>query len=104
MSVSIDLVDDLVAIFICDSVHAMKQPSGLHEAESHDNMREVRTATHSPGSFVNRSEAPSTNLLESSVAADSHFLVCWISGPPRRRGRWLFSRHDGRSDAGVLLP
>ena len=97
MNVSINWVDDLMAIFICDSVHAM------HEAESYDEMREVRTATYSPGSFVNRSKAPPANLLQSSVATDCHFLVCWVSGPPRRRGRWLFSRHDGRSDDDILL-
>ena len=65
--------------------------------------REVKKATYRTRSFVNRSKASPANLLQSSVLTDYHFLVRWISGPPRCRGRWLFSGHGRRSDAGVLL-
>lgn len=64
---------------------------------------EMRIATHRAGGFVDGCEASAANLLESSVGANCHFLVCWVSGPPGGRGRWLFSRHGGRSDADVVL-
>lgn len=92
-----------MATFVCDELQLMKQHSVLHEAEGDGDVGGVGTATYRPRSFVNRSKASSANLLQSSVATDSHFLVCWISSPPGRRGRWLFSRHGSRSDAGVVL-
>ena len=81
----------------------VKQYSVLHEAKGDGDGRKTRMATYRLGSFVYGSKASSANLLQSFVATDSHFLVCWISSPSRRRGRWLFSRHGGRSDAVVLL-
>lgn len=97
------MIDDLMATLTCNSIHLRMQHLVLQEAKGDGDVREVRRATYRLGSFVNRRKASPANLLQSSVATDSHFLMCWIFSPLGRRGRWLFSRHDRRSDAGVLL-
>lgn len=92
-----------MAALVCNDVDMMMQHTVLHEAEGDGKVKEVRMATYGVGSFVHRSKASSANLLQSSVATDSHLLVFWISSPSGCRGRWLFGRHDERSEAGVVL-
>ena len=81
-SISICLLDDLMATFDDDRFKMMEQQSILDEAEGNGDKGKVRMATHRPRSFVYGSKASPADLIQSSVSTDSHLLVCWISRPP----------------------
>ena len=103
MRISIDMMDDMVAMLVCDSMYELEQRSMMHKAEGDGKVMDIKTSTYRHGSFINRSKAPPANFLQSSVATDGHFLVCWISRPPRGRGRGWFGGHASGSEGGVLL-